>query len=112
MDVGGGMGHPMRNLTIDFPSKVPSVLNDYIVLNVKGNSLNFKSTHPLNQISIVDLTGKSRLSYKMSVLEDVLDIGHLENGVYIVRMSTSQGEYSQKIVLVRYGVKDAYSQTL
>ena len=99
MDYGGGEAHMMSRLTIDFPTKVQELQHDNISLLVRGKDLHFKSSFNVNQINIVDLTGKSRITSNPQLMEGLLDISTLDHGIFIVRISTNNGELNKKIAL-------------
>lgn len=50
-------------------------------------------------MSVVDLTGRNRVVFNPEHSEGLLDISSIEQGIYIVRISTINGEHKKKIVI-------------
>jgi hypothetical protein len=56
---------------------------------------------PINNIEIYDIMGKKQLSiinYQLSIIQ--IDISHLPNGMYIVKIGTSTGSVTGSVKIV------------
>lgn len=69
----------------------PNPINDY--LQIKFN----EETNDLKELRIFDLSGKT--VYSSSVIESTsIDLGHLENGAYLVQMVSENSNITKKIL--------------
>jgi hypothetical protein len=50
------------------------------------------------QISIYDISGRMLQTFEVLKTSKVLDISHLANGIYLVKVKTEEGEVVKKIV--------------
>ncbi|MBL0135401.1 MAG: T9SS type A sorting domain-containing protein [Chitinophagaceae bacterium] len=70
---------------------------------IKGNEINLSFLESINNsitVKIFDLAGKLQLNQQVSVENQNTSIRHtLANGIYILKVSTAQNEYSQKIIV-------------
>jgi hypothetical protein len=66
--------------------------------NPTENTFSIQSSSTIEQISIYDISGRILQTFEVSKTSKVLDISHLANGIYLVKVKTEEGEVIQKIV--------------
>lgn len=70
--------------------------NISIYPNPVMNQLHIKANSPINQVSLFNLTGTVVMQAEGDV--ESMDVSHLKNGTYLLRIQTSEGVYNQKII--------------
>jgi hypothetical protein len=70
----------------------------HIFPNPVQNSLHIQSSSVMEQVSIYDISGSILQTFEVFETLKVLDISHLSNGIYLVKVKTEEGEVIQKIV--------------
>ncbi len=76
----------------------PNPVSDFIYIENKEPNCEMQS------LNILDITGKQVLSQnvtKEKITDYKLDIGKLENGIYLLQIETNQGIYLKKILVSR-----------
>lgn len=101
MNFGGEMSMTMQGLNIEFPTNVENFQENNIKLIIENGKLHYNSEMTVNQIDIFDLTGKNRLKFNPELVQGQLNISSLENGIFIIRITTQNGEYNKKISIFR-----------
>jgi hypothetical protein len=66
--------------------------------NPADNKLRIKSGYPIVSVEIYDISGRRIISVKINSADADLDIDNLSCGVYIIRITTSDKIYTEKIV--------------
>ena len=94
-----GEGFTMTGLSVDFTTNVEALKQDNFIINRGGKKLYIKSKLLINKMNIIDLTGKTRITLKPESMNSQINCSSLNHGIYIVRISTKNGEYRKKIVL-------------
>lgn len=64
--------------------------------NPSTGILYIKSENEITELSIIDITGK--IVYQQSKIDEVLNIESLERGIYLLKIATSVGSYTQKLI--------------
>lgn len=64
--------------------------------NPTNGLFNVKSENEITELSIIDITGKTVFIQKKT--STTINIEHLDSGLYIIKVSTSEGVYSQKLI--------------
>jgi len=82
------------NSSVDLISKVHLV----IAPNPIQNTVNISAEYPISKIEIVSLEGKSIMVFENGQNTEVLDLRHLPNGMYVLRVVTPLGTVNKKII--------------
>lgn len=70
--------------------------NISIYPNPVMNQLHIKANSPIKQVSLFNLTGTVVMQAEGDI--ESMDVSHLKNGTYLLRIQTSEGVYNQKII--------------
>jgi uncharacterized protein YjdB len=77
---------------------VPSAETLKIYPNPVQNTLYIQSSSTIEQVSIYDISGRMLQTFDVFKTSEVLDISHLSNGIYLLKIKTEDGEVVRKIV--------------
>ncbi|HNE48622.1 MAG TPA: T9SS type A sorting domain-containing protein, partial [Saprospiraceae bacterium] len=77
-----------------------STLNIGMFPNPAGNLINFVMPYPLDEdIEIYSGSGSFLSKHKLDSTQSVIDITHLPNGQYIVRITTNHEVFIKKLII-------------
>ncbi len=85
-------GEPLNVNTFNTNSLFKSYNDDTDILTIKSTAL------PLKNLEIFSLLGKKVSNYKLSSLNENINLSFLENGIYLARLVTGSKTLSSKIV--------------
>ena len=68
--------------------------------NPANNELNIFNAQGLD-LNLIDVLGRTVLSQKINTLEEVLNVSHLDQGTYILKLSNNQNTRKEKIILLK-----------
>ncbi|MFP9117813.1 CotH kinase family protein [Flavobacterium sp. RNTU_13] len=66
--------------------------------NPAGSQLNIKSTAVIESVSVYDVFGKLLLQTAPKQLTSTLDLSNIASGIYMVKVTTANGAFTQKIL--------------
>jgi hypothetical protein len=87
--------------TEDATNSIKQLSSDAIVKiypNPIKDVFHIQSCSTIEQISIYDISGRMLQTFEVSKTSKVLDISHLANGIYLVKIKTENGEVVRKII--------------
>jgi len=87
------------DLLVRAPSLVDDNVNFSLIPNPAVDLVSIKSEFQIKEIEIIDLTGKMVLSKKINDFSTVLDVKHLHQGLYFVRLVNSDSIMTQKLCI-------------
>lgn len=86
------------NEIITSAEEIPGSQKPLLYPNPADNKLRIKSGYPIVSVEIYDISGRRIISVKINSADADLDIDNLSCGVYIIRITTSDKIYTEKIV--------------
>jgi len=69
--------------------------------NPASNQLQIHSNHLIERISITDISGKTVYTVHDNRHHTTLDLTFLNNGMYLIQVTTSQGTYAKKLQVIK-----------
>jgi hypothetical protein len=72
-----------------------------LIPNPATNQLTVKADHQIESICITDIAGKALYTVHCADYNELLDLSSLNNGLYIVLVTTEQGTYAKKLQVVK-----------
>lgn len=87
----------------DFSVGAPSIVDDEVnftlIPNPAVDQVSLKSEFQIKEIEIIDMTGKMVLYRKIDDFSTVLDVKHLHQGLYFVRLISNDNMITQKLCI-------------
>jgi hypothetical protein len=101
-DEAGNENQCSFNVTVnEAPNQIENLANSGIIIYpnpVKNRLLYHSENKQIQSIFVSDLTGKTLIKKYLLKEKGFIDLKSLENGIYIIQITTSEGHFSTKIL--------------